>query len=370
MSRDTLFLLPLLVVPLIVGACQSEGKLTGEVFIVTEGGSNVELGDLKVEAVPASEMEKHLEQKRRLAKEVTQEAARRATTLLDSLETLNSKFERARRELAKARRRQKSVDELESEVAQRLPAVNEIDKLYANSEAYLQQSPFGAKIKDIERGEAVTPINREEDFYIVSYSGKRGYVYAHYLLTEEQYESHKKNQREINSIIGNKERRYKEALAKCKNVKESLVTDMPIESEELQIGEQIELLEIMNENDVNAADLQAPEFIEVTSRFRRFDYYFQDLPKPKEADRTNSSGEFELTLTQGTPYYLVAEGRRSIGDETEKYYWMVETTLEGAKSEVILSNSNIDTELPDSLNVVTDAPVDSERLIESVTACE
>ncbi len=47
MSRSRL-LLPLLAVLFILGACQSEGKLTGEVFIVTEGGSNVELGDTEV----------------------------------------------------------------------------------------------------------------------------------------------------------------------------------------------------------------------------------------------------------------------------------------------------------------------------------
>lgn len=337
---------------------------------MTEGGSNVELGDLEVKAIRADELESHLKQKRQVAKKVTEKAANRAGSLLDTLKALDEQFERARRELAEARSKRESVEELESEVAERMPDVSQIDELYATSKARLQQSPFGATITDIEMGESLTPIGQEDEFYRVTYSGKKGYVYASYLLTKEQYESYRKDQKEVAQLVSGTESRYAEAQERCKTIKDSLFTDMPIDYDELRTREQVPVLRLLNEDKVDAEDLQAPEFIEITSRFRTFDYYFQDLPKPKDTDRTNSAGEFELTLTQGTSYYLVAEGRRSIGDKTEKYYWMVETTLEGENSEVILSNSNVDTELPDSLDVVVDAPIDTERLIKSVTACE
>jgi hypothetical protein len=99
------------------------------------------------------------------------------------------------------------------------------------------------------------------------------------------------------------------------------------------------------------------------------EYYFKGIPDPEKSDRTNSEGKFELTLTQNKSYYLVAKGRRSVGEETERYHWMVETSLESESSQVMLSNSNMSSTLPDSLDVLTDAQINTDRLAEALKSC-
>lgn len=376
MSRDRLFLFPLIVVLFFLGACQSEGKLIGEIFVTTEGGRNVELGDLEVRAITVSRLENHLEQKQQEAKEVTKTAARQARDLLDSLETLDSQVEQAKREFTDARRQRKSEDEFirnfETVIAERMPPVDQIDRFYATPKSRLRSNPFGASITDLELGEPLQPIEKEEDHYRVRYSGNEGYVFAGYLITEEQYEAYqtfKEEQKNVTRLVKKRDNQYTEARARCKTIKDSLLTDTLIDYDRLLESERVHVLGLMSEDEVGAEDFRSPKFVEATLRFRSLDHYFQNFPEPKDTERTNSAGEFELTVTQETPYYLVAKGRRSVGDETEEYWWIVKTTLEEESSEVILSNSNADTELPDSLNVVADAPIDSKSLFNSIKYC-
>jgi ribosome-associated translation inhibitor RaiA len=88
MSRER-FLLPLLAVVFILGACHSEGKLTGEVFIVTKGRDNIEMGLVNVKAIAADSVENHLERRYNRAQRKVKTRASEIGASLDSLADLS-----------------------------------------------------------------------------------------------------------------------------------------------------------------------------------------------------------------------------------------------------------------------------------------
>ena len=89
MFRDRFFLLPLVAVFFILGACQSEGKLTGEVFIVTEGRENIEMGLVDVKAIRADSVKNYLQGRYGRAQQEVKARASEIETLLDSLASLS-----------------------------------------------------------------------------------------------------------------------------------------------------------------------------------------------------------------------------------------------------------------------------------------
>jgi hypothetical protein len=88
MSRSRL-LLPLLAVLFILGACQSEGKLTGEVFIVTEGRENIEMGLVDVKAIEVESVEENLQRRYKRAQREVKTRVSQIGASLDSLDDLS-----------------------------------------------------------------------------------------------------------------------------------------------------------------------------------------------------------------------------------------------------------------------------------------
>lgn len=333
MSRVRIPLLLLLAALfLALTACQSEGKLTGEVFVVTKGGSNVELGDLKVQAVESSKLESYLEEKYQRARSRIVDKAEKSKPLRDSLEALRKKLDDRRQRLDELEARQESESGASGSYG--LPSANQTDVLYTHVRAAFRETRYqdrnlrvvpGELITEIPEGKPLVPIEVAADHYRVSYSGQEGWVRKASISTEEAYE--RKVRRE------NLSSEYSRLLDRCQSVRDSL-----------------------------ASIVRAP-------RFRTYEYYFQGIPKPEATDRTDSEGEFDLKLTQGTPYYFLAHRTRSVVDETEEYYWMVEKTLEGESGEVILTNNNMDRTLPDSLDAMENASAEIEGLTD-VGSCE
>jgi hypothetical protein len=58
--------------------------------------------------------------------------------------------------------------------------------------------------------------------------------------------------------------------------------------------------------------------------------------------KTDADGKFTLSVPAGKTYVLAAESSRSVGDSTEKYYWIVDVDLTKANDglTVLLSNDN------------------------------
>lgn len=72
------------------------------------------------------------------------------------------------------------------------------------------------------------------------------------------------------------------------------------------------------------------------------EYYLDDLPPSALTAKTDADGKFTLRLRSRTRYALVASTTREIGNHTERYHWIVWTTLDGKPTgRVLLSNDNV-----------------------------
>jgi hypothetical protein len=72
-------------------------------------------------------------------------------------------------------------------------------------------------------------------------------------------------------------------------------------------------------------------------------FYFSALPESCATAKTNSDGKFKLSVGRDKEVVVAAHARRSVGDSTEQYFWMVpvERPARGGNVEVILSNDNL-----------------------------
>jgi hypothetical protein len=70
--------------------------------------------------------------------------------------------------------------------------------------------------------------------------------------------------------------------------------------------------------------------------------YFGSMPAPLRVTKTNSDGRFRL-LTPGSGSFAVAAiASRHVGDEVERYYWLIKIDpTAGASQTIMLSNDNL-----------------------------
>ncbi|MEI7821024.1 MAG: DUF4339 domain-containing protein [Verrucomicrobiota bacterium] len=80
-------------------------------------------------------------------------------------------------------------------------------------------------------------------------------------------------------------------------------------------------------------------------------FYFSGLPEPLAKTQTNSDGRFTIEMPTKGKFAVAANAHRSVGDSTERYYWLISIALDGAaKKTTMLSNNNLTSEdAPDSL---------------------
>lgn len=72
--------------------------------------------------------------------------------------------------------------------------------------------------------------------------------------------------------------------------------------------------------------------------------YFSHLPNPIYTTQTNSDGKFSLPLPIRGDFALSATSSRNVGNSTERYYWLLKVSMEGAnKKRIMLSNNNLST---------------------------
>ncbi|MCS4101481.1 hypothetical protein [Salinibacter ruber] len=280
MFRDRFFLLPLVAVFFVLGACQSEGKLTGEVFIVTEGRENIEMGLVDVKAIRADSVKNYLQGRYGRAQQEVKARASEVETLLDSLAKLS------KNSLLVPSYEAYTLDTPQgsADVGDRVVAmpIGEID---LGRDRKLTSNTTGILISKLEYG-----------FYEINFGEYKGQVKRDRIISISDY----------NEI---KERR--------KGVEEKKEKIKEIEKSFGNIFRRIE---------------------RCVSR----SYYYRDMPSPSSSSETGSDGNYELTVEGGVPYYLVARASRSVGDEEEQYYWMVKTTVGGGEvKEVNLSNDNL-----------------------------
>lgn len=77
-------------------------------------------------------------------------------------------------------------------------------------------------------------------------------------------------------------------------------------------------------------------------KFLRGAFFFSELPTPIRTAKTNADGEFELQVPRSGNFALAASASRLVGDNTEKYFWLVRLDNQGpANQSIMLSNDNL-----------------------------
>ena len=77
--------------------------------------------------------------------------------------------------------------------------------------------------------------------------------------------------------------------------------------------------------------------------------FFEVLPQPVAASKSDSDGKFTMKLPSSGEIVLCAAADRKVGESTEHYYWMVKVTG-NADAPITLSNHNLATsDAPESL---------------------
>lgn len=73
-------------------------------------------------------------------------------------------------------------------------------------------------------------------------------------------------------------------------------------------------------------------------------FFFAMLPGgPIASAKTDADGRFHMTIPGAGDVVLAAEGTRTVGDDTERYYWLVpiQCPKSGTALEIFLSNDNL-----------------------------
>jgi hypothetical protein len=71
-------------------------------------------------------------------------------------------------------------------------------------------------------------------------------------------------------------------------------------------------------------------------------FYFSHLGSPIETAETDADGKFVIEIPKTRAFVIAAQARRSVGDTTERYYWLQPVSLEGRQQRVQnLSNNNL-----------------------------
>ena len=74
-------------------------------------------------------------------------------------------------------------------------------------------------------------------------------------------------------------------------------------------------------------------------------FYFDGLPQPLVTTQTSSDGKFTIEIPTKGNFAMAANARRTVGDSTENYYWLIKVSLDGAaKRAIMLSNNNLTSE--------------------------
>jgi len=318
MSRAKLPLLSLFALLFILGACQSEGKIEGEVFVVTEGRENIEMGLVEVKAIKASSLEEHLKERHSQSKGEVKSLAREAKSLLDSVSVAQQLYEKKKAEYEEA---QSEYEETVAMYRATLRSFNSSPQASAgdrvavalekNIKLRVKPNFSSAMVGYMSGGEMGTVLSVREKkvntFYeIRTKDGNTGWTgYTGKMVEPKEKVIYLKNKSK--KVSNKRKEEYKET-----------------------------------ENEIEVISKVYNRVLDSMSKYRKQGHYYENMPQAAESDETGSDGNYELTVEAGVPYYLVATANRSVGGGEEHYYWMVKTTVEsGETKEVNLSNNNL-----------------------------
>jgi len=71
-------------------------------------------------------------------------------------------------------------------------------------------------------------------------------------------------------------------------------------------------------------------------------FFFSQLPRPELVVKSNADGQLRFSIKRGMKVVIAATSSRTVGDNTEQYFWLIPVTnTEGSLTEITLSNDNL-----------------------------
>ncbi len=90
------------------------------------------------------------------------------------------------------------------------------------------------------------------------------------------------------------------------------------------------------------AQKQYSEITAETNFYYSGAFYFGFLLSPIQTAETDADGKFVIEVPQTGRFAIAAQAKRSVGDSTERYYWLQPVSLEGKQQRTQnLSNNNL-----------------------------
>jgi hypothetical protein len=166
-------------------------------------------------------------------------------------------------------------------------------------------------------GEGGTVTDRNGRFLEVRFSQQEGWVSGDWIAPADKYQEWIAMREQRQQDIQNAEERIRVARS-----------ELPVVSEQV---------DALRERQAALEDSVRNQ-LELLSMYNDVGYYFEGLPQGEASTKTNASGEFSMTLQQGTPYYLVARADRPSVEES--YHCIAYTTLTDSENQFFLSNDN------------------------------
>ena len=75
-------------------------------------------------------------------------------------------------------------------------------------------------------------------------------------------------------------------------------------------------------------------------------FYFAFLQSPIQTAETDADGKFVIEIPKTGAFVIAAQAERSVGEETERYYWLQPVSLEGQSQRVQNLTNNISVFFP------------------------
>lgn len=288
---DVLVITAALAVSITLLGCNENGRLEGDVYIVTEEQAVTKLALVEVKAVDVSVMESYLEERYNASMEKMDGLMPKLRRLVQKLDSLYSQ----RRELGDVSLMQVGLsEEKEASVGDEVVVFASV-----NDVAFLNSGYGGGEIQRVHNGDRATVLDTAGEwgrsrtgpgYYKLDFGDKIGWLDANELVLAEDYDQRARKRRLDEEIF--------EVRTSIQELKDK-IKDVRSES-----------------------------------------YYFQKLPSAEACDTTGSEGGYALDLSPDT-YYLVASSERNVDDHMENYFWIVKTNVSEGRKTLDLDNSNM-----------------------------
>jgi len=322
-SSYTAQLATLVTVTLLGLGCSDPAQISGQVFVVTEGRENIELGLVNVRAIPADAVDQHLDERYEKAREHVKELAAQVDPKLDSIahisrsiDSLQAKKRTLTRKISSLNQKvEEAKSRLSEEASRRNHNFASGDEVAVRYDIPFRRGPSTTEpeIRELSPGTIGVVQAKDDPFYKVEIGDQEGWVLDLYLVNRSTYQKLESTQDQARPQIQEAEARKEGVEKKLYEVKKKLADTAR----------------------------RARSLLSSIETYRSQSFFFSDLPNPSDSAKTDADGKFQLKVDQGTPYYLAAHATRSIVDSEEEYYWLTRVEPSSDQNTVLLSNDNM-----------------------------